>query len=1608
MSRKDNLIKSKSIYTIRSKHTSVPNGTIFENDHVTIISNDGIYNEDMALFSDSNFKFRIGGENKGKRRHSRGSFVNVGNNSTVWMLSNLPEIKKSTDAKIKLKPNYSSIKEFAYYGSAVELLKATVRDIIMRYPGGLYYYPENSAPSIKIGNETYYLVSNEFNIDFWSPIGCSTDEFDNPLRVLGANYMNYVDGSGNPIGLNVCINGYCPNSVIGYVSFSRQTEESVNFGNGLRGGLVDDANGNSRESVSREEYGMDIQKWNNLTVYCEYYTKGRFSAFPEGSKIEFYGYNGRYTFKKTALTNDGGYASVTLHDDDWVLISGGGEIDDNPTIQEIQTWKGLYDDGEYIGNTGIKRIDNGDFYGSILIIKDDINFPFIVYVNDCDNQEGIKDAEVDFQFKDENTDEWIDLNSKKTDSDGYAEFRKDEYFLAIQNIGNEVFPSSWRAVVYYNGVEKKSEELLVSSKESANVCFDNTVYNFNFAKIKVTGVIDNGSGTNGNIGPGYSLTVNFVGANNENVYITGETDLNGCYELTWNDFYAKYPNVFPASVSAIISYKNHTGITNTIRLPQNGSEPRSYDLTATFEGDNSIVYYSLSCQVKKENGAPVKEEEVAFNVELKNGESLGLSGITLMVDGASIATVTFSNEKGDIDRWWAYCNYEKTIYNSRTFSIKKGERNALITVSDSLKWTSITVNCTDTNENNLQNAYCVVCAKTETDKKWTYYASNVTDENGNAVFTTETKWMPLPGVQALNTSPNYFTTCIAYATYQGRTPNSTTESKNLIGEVLFSMSFVVETPLTPPKTIGCDKIDPAESSTFLIYMDGDGNKKLLTKHVPSSNASPNDLVIIEPKKKFFDEFWETLDDFEGVLLNRNSRPMYKAVLETPYVDKEKHYYDYRPYIWPTVNGYAPDTTSGVFNGYLNSLMKIAEYYDEYESDNLWRMLTHESIKNLDRSGIIYEDADYFDATRMEAMIRIHGRVYDDIIRYANGIKYVNSITYDEKNNIPDYFLSDKIELYGFDSKSINEFQKYETIESRTSVELTSDNVFSATMLSGITTFEVNGEFMKRFALSEKYILSEKGTRRGIESLLGMFGYRCISDSHKGEECKIGDYEITEYIRIANNFPNYNEISSLRLAGDYTHDDTPNENLMEGYPVAVVSPANSNGDFDYYIIPWYDITKDYVNGIYFQEKGGWGKIGKKNINLDITSVSEISEDYGVSLYNETLPYMRYVNNLDELISLSNNIVYNGLICYVTDIGDIYSRYVTQGDVGGIHENARGSVGQTNGDGTTTTIQPEIHRDYSHYFVLVNEALSTHIGYVQNDYYSCYGWRNILLSEFNDGAESADGLKVLYLESLSSNMKGNNPHCGYGNYDDGDRYIEKFNRLFGTAIDNGEFEHIKWDNNSSNNKGSQGQYGDGNEQTNNGFSKEYNAILISGFSIGDLIEDNDKCYYFSQGDTEIVYNRDGGYDVHTTSQNIDILNGSSTLIPILDENQSADTIDSGKYEIFVNPESGNSFDECAAFSVVNVKNFKITFYTNGNEYFEKYLNDVVFKYLIEMIPSTAIFEFEFKNCDYNVHNITEGDYYHEDSSVLGGVVGDGVTISNDDDEIYLIENNDGIVI
>ena len=121
MAKKDR-IKSKSIYTIRRKHQSVVSGTVYEHDHITILPTDGIYDDEIAFYPESNFKYKVGDNTNEKKRHTRGGWEKPGDGETTWWTKNDIDSSStiSDESQIVLKPNYSSLKDFAYYGSAEE------------------------------------------------------------------------------------------------------------------------------------------------------------------------------------------------------------------------------------------------------------------------------------------------------------------------------------------------------------------------------------------------------------------------------------------------------------------------------------------------------------------------------------------------------------------------------------------------------------------------------------------------------------------------------------------------------------------------------------------------------------------------------------------------------------------------------------------------------------------------------------------------------------------------------------------------------------------------------------------------------------------------------------------------------------------------------------------------------------------------------------------------------------------------------------------------------------------------------------------------------------------------------------------------------------------------------------------------------------------------------------------------------------------------------------------------------------------------------------------------------------------------------------------------
>lgn len=662
---------------------------------------------------------------------------------------------------------------------------------------------------------------------------------------------------------------------------------------------------------------------------------------------------------------------------------------------------------------------------------------------------------------------------------------------------------------------------------------------------------------------------------------------------------------------------------------------------------------------------------------------------------------------------------------------------------------------------------------------------------------------------------------------------------------------------------------------------------------------------IRPKKTLIEEYFRNCDDFTAVLLDRSSKPIYSAIFETPYETDTGFRYDMKTYVWPTLNGgYNPDL-SGPYYSYLDSLIDVAQFLDEYRTDNIWRSLTHEAIKTLDWTYISntdgeIEDMSKIDTSRIEPIAKIYGRQFDDLKRYADAIKSINTITYNQKSNTPDYTLTDVLANAGWE---VN------TLHITTDKDICTDTLYSG-LTSGYTAADANIEFMRRLKLNSKYLTAIKGTRKGLDTMLSMFGF------------KPDEYKISEYVYVfsgAGNYPSfcgdiepttdvkYPLADEVRAINKYKVNYNPLDPYGEFCGIPVVEVGSEDGN---YVIPWYSQNKKYDDGLYFQMNGGWAKRKRMSIDLEIApNVKEI-DDWGgvVPLYTETQARLKFAKDFDELLQqayVSSNL---NDVFYVTDISKITTDY--------------------------TPVEGEDMDDASHYFILLNKRLNQFLGFSDE---GGYGWRNIKKNEYENNTTTA-GTMVLYLESIKDDTAGNNPHVGKGLYDDGLSYVSGMSEIFNYSLINRNFI---------------------------GIDDEMCGVISAYTFQTERQEDNRKCWFFTddfagttntlrEGDvTEFVCNNEG-------YENEDILTGTNAQNKI---GQQADGYFLSGVEIYnrttqldaFNPETKPSM-EASANSIVNVKNLEIIFAPKvSGEYsgaMKTYIEDTVMSYLTQMMPSTTI--------------------------------------------------------
>lgn len=217
-------------------------------------------------------------------------------------------------------------------------------------------------------------------------------------------------------------------------------------------------------------------------------------------------------------------------------------------------------------------------------------------------------------------------------------------------------------------------------------------------------------------------------------------------------------------------------------------------------------------------------------------------------------------------------------------------------------------------------------------------------------------------------------------------------------------------------------------------VDVDYNKQEVGIKVTSANEKLNTAVFkyrLRPKVEFMDEFIKNLDSFEKILMNRETTPKYTATFNVIRENEFGYFTDLERFTFPTTyGGYNIGSAGPAYDDYVGNLADIAEFYDERFCDNMYRSMTHESIKNFDWTYLRHRtDEDEEDVKqsgdKVAKIIRLFGRQFDEILAYVDNIKNYNVVTYDNINNLPDYFFTDALDADGWDVKQIIPYTLFE-------------------------------------------------------------------------------------------------------------------------------------------------------------------------------------------------------------------------------------------------------------------------------------------------------------------------------------------------------------------------------------------------------------------------------------------------------------------------------------------------------------------------------------------------------------------------------------------------------
>lgn len=221
-------------------------------------------------------------------------------------------------------------------------------------------------------------------------------------------------------------------------------------------------------------------------------------------------------------------------------------------------------------------------------------------------------------------------------------------------------------------------------------------------------------------------------------------------------------------------------------------------------------------------------------------------------------------------------------------------------------------------------------------------------------------------------------------------------------------------------------------------------------------------------------FSDNFDELGKFLLNRLIVPKYTAFFKVPRQTSDGQNYTGNEYLtWSLDGQWNLDIRTNIYTQYLEKLNALSEEMDRFKSNLISRFLTTGAFKDFDT-----EDQ------KVEKVLQIYGRSFDELKRFIDGLAYINSVHYNLPNSdIPSQLLSNLATTLGW-SEDVSQITNENFLNSIFNV---GKNPIYSGYSRDYTPTELNFQFYRNLILNSAYLFKSKGTKKSIEFLLRMIG-----------------------------------------------------------------------------------------------------------------------------------------------------------------------------------------------------------------------------------------------------------------------------------------------------------------------------------------------------------------------------------------------------------------------------------------------------------------------------------------------------------------------------------------